>query len=66
MQAGQILPLRVKCQRVPVVETCFHTSMRAWTLNMKNWIESGNPEIGVKNAVAAMLGDTLGQLSSVE
>ena len=33
---------------------------------MKNWIESGNPEIGVKNVVAAMLGDTSGQLSSVE
>jgi len=33
---------------------------------MKISIESGNPEIGVQNAVAAMSGDTSGQLSSVE
>jgi len=33
---------------------------------MKNWIESGNPEIGVKNVVAVMSGVTSGQLSSVE
>jgi hypothetical protein len=33
---------------------------------MKTWIESGNPEIAVENVVAAMLGDTSGQLSSVE
>jgi len=33
---------------------------------MTNWTESGNPEIGVKNVVATMLGDTSGQLSSVE
>jgi hypothetical protein len=40
--------------------------MRTWTLNMKISIESGNPEIGVQNAVAAMSGDTSGQLSSIE
>jgi hypothetical protein len=33
---------------------------------MKISIESGSPEIGVKNVVAAMLGDTSGQSSSVE
>jgi hypothetical protein len=32
---------------------------------MKNWIGYGNPEIGVKNVVATMLGDTSGQSSSV-
>jgi hypothetical protein len=40
--------------------------MRTWTLNLKTWIESGNPEIAVKNVAAAMSGDTSGQLSSVE
>ncbi len=33
---------------------------------MKISIGSGSPEIAVKNVVAAMSGDTSGQLSSVE
>jgi hypothetical protein len=32
--------------------------MKICTLNLKSWGESGNPKIGVKNVVVAMLGDT--------